>query len=555
MDLPTKELFSALSVPEQIARLEQVDAKRRQELILLARNSLDLARSLSAETLFYTLKAIGLADSVDLLALASPTQVRDMLDLDCWRKDYFDDRRQLAWLMLLDEAGSGKLAEWSLHADIEVLVLLVKRHLEVVRKADVEEDPNFNQAQYFTFDDQYLLRFHGEAEPILALLLERLRVLDYNSYKHILEWSLLDLESTLEEEALHWREARMADRGYPGYNEARKVFNFVALESLSPERYRRHTLPPVRFAADEELIPADHALMLLDVHDSLLVQTLAALPVEALEPLRQDLALLTNQVVIAEACDPGELAEVRRCAELVHDYLNIGLAYFSKGEQGEAIRLLYETMPQPFFQVGMSLTLGLQQQEWRLDANLRRSGIPDWQTYLDSPFKEACAGVQHRPPLFFRGLEVSGEILYRRFQSLAEIQQVKTLLTQIPLWFATLRRWELLPEGRAPEGVTLGVLWNTALAYWAINREVAVRPLSRSDLITLQGHLRQTTVDELSTAFLALAAARLDLSEEETAAIRALATHACEKLQDLVAIEAATIDLRFVDGVLVARQE
>src|SRR5262249_48961315 len=210
MDLPTKELFSSLPVPAQVAQLEQVEVKTRQELILSARNSLDLTRSLSAETLFYTLKAIGPADSVDLLALASPTQVRDILDLDCWRKDYLDDRRLLTWLMLLDEAGSGKLAEWFLHADIEVLVLLVKRHLEVIRKTDVEEDPNFNQAHYFTFDDQYLLRFFGEPEPILSLLLERLRVLDYNSYKHVLEWSLLDLESSLEEEALHWREGRLA---------------------------------------------------------------------------------------------------------------------------------------------------------------------------------------------------------------------------------------------------------------------------------------------------------------------------------------------------------
>jgi len=552
MDVPTKALFSSLPVPAQIARLEQVDAKTRQELILSARNSLALTRALSAETLFYTLKEIGLADSVDVLALASPTQVRDMLDLDCWRKDRLDDRRLLAWLMLLDEAGSGKLAEWLLHADVEVLVLLVKRHLEVVRKADVEEDPDFNQALYFTFDDQYLLRFVGEPEPILSLLLERLRVLDYNSYKHVLEWSLLDLESSLEEEALHWRDARMADRGYPSYDEAWEVFGFVAPESFSPERYRRKTLSPVRFAADEELIPADHALMLLDVRDSFLVRVLAALPAEDREPLRQELALLTNQVVIAEACDPSELAEVRRCAELVHDYVNIGLAYFSAGEHGEAARLLHETMLRPFFQAGVSLTLRLQQQERQLDADLRRGGVADWQAYLDSPFPETCAGVQRRLPLFFRGLETPGEILYRRFHTFAEIKRVETVLAQIPLWFATLRRWGLLPEGRAPEGVTLGTLWNTAFAHWVVNRTVEVRPLHRSDLSALQKRLHKTALAEQSEAFLALAAAQFKLTPEEAEALRALATHAREKLQDLLAVEAATVDLRFIDGVLVA---
>ncbi len=546
-----KEVFASLPVPVQIARLEQVDTKTRQELILADPNRVALTRALSVETLFYTLKEIGLADSVELLALAAPVQVRDMLDLDCWRKDQFDDRRLLAWLMLLDEAGSGKLGEWFLHADIEVLVLLVKRRLEVIRKADVEEDPDFNQSLYFTFDDQYLLRFVGEEEPILALLLERVRVLDYNSYKHILECSLFELESSLEEEARHWRDARMADRGYPSYDEAWEVFSFVAPESLSLARYRRSTLSRVRFAADEELILADHALMLVDAHDSFLVQVLATLPGEDLEPIKHELAMLTNQVVIAEAGDLSELAEVRRCAELVHAYVNIGVAYLAQGEQGEAARLLHETTLRPFFQVGVSLTLRLQQQARQLDATLRQNGIAEWETYLDSPFHETCAGLQRRSPLFFRGLETPGEILYRRFQNLAEIRQVETALTHIPVWFAVLRRWELLPEGRAPAGVTLGVLWNTAFARWVVEKKTAVRPLSRADLVILQKRLPKTAVEEQSTAFLALAATALKLTTEETEALRALTVHAREKLQDLLAVAAATVDLRFVEGVLV----
>ena len=106
---------------DQVIRLGQVDAKTRQDLILASRHSLDLVRLLSPEMLFYTIKEIGLADAVGLLALASPDQVRDMMDLDCWRKDHLDDRRTLMWLMLLDESGSGKLAQWALRADVELL--------------------------------------------------------------------------------------------------------------------------------------------------------------------------------------------------------------------------------------------------------------------------------------------------------------------------------------------------------------------------------------------------------------------------------------------------
>src|SRR5438093_5952987 len=341
----TKELFVSLPLPEQVTRLARVDAKTRQELILSARNRVELSRALSVEMLFYTLKEIGLADAVDLLALAAPEQVRAIVDLDCWRKDHLDDRRVLTWLMLLDEAGSGKLAEWLLHADLELLILLVKRHLEVVRKAEVEDDPDFDAARYFTLDDQYLLRFSREEQPILHLLLAQLRVLDYDCYKTVLEQSLLDLDSTLEEDAIRWRNALLADRGYPSYEEAREVFRFVAPESLLLDRYRRTVLRPLRFPGDEALSPPDHALTLLDVPDSFLLRALAALPREDLEQIGQELAYLTNQIVVAEACDPGELAEVRRCVELAHDYLNIGLAHLAQGKEPEAYRLLHGILP------------------------------------------------------------------------------------------------------------------------------------------------------------------------------------------------------------------
>ena len=79
---PETVMLPKLSVSEQTAELLQVDAKSRQELILAAANSLDLVRALSSETLLYTIKEIGMEDAVDLLVLAAPEQVRDIVDLD-----------------------------------------------------------------------------------------------------------------------------------------------------------------------------------------------------------------------------------------------------------------------------------------------------------------------------------------------------------------------------------------------------------------------------------------------------------------------------------------
>jgi hypothetical protein len=475
-----------------------------------------------------------------------------MIDLDCWRKDTLDDRRFLTWLMLLDEAGSSKLAEWALYADIELLVLLVKRHFEIVRKAEIEEDPNFDQSRYFTFDDQYLLRFVGEEEPILALLLERIRVLDYETYKRVLEWSLLELDSSLEEDSLRWRNARLADRGYPSYDEAQILFRFITPESVSPERYRRATATRVRYAADEEFIPADHALMLIDGdQDSLLVRALAVLPPEAIEQIRQELAMLTNETAVAEACDLGELAEVRKCAEEVHDYVNIGLAQLAHENEAEAVRLLSETLLRPFFQVGVGVTLRLQQHARELATILRRRIGDEWENWLDSPFREVCANARRHPPVFFRGLETPGEIFFRRFRNSTDVRTVEAVLSFVPVWFEVLQRWQLLPDRHISEHMSLAILWNTAFARWILTGKIGAQPLKRSELGLFQKKVRLASVDTELNRFLAFMIAQLSLTAEETEAMRTLASFAREKLSEALAVDAETVDLRFLDGVLI----
>jgi hypothetical protein len=213
--------------------------------------------------------------------------------------------------------------------------------------------------------------------------------------------------------------------------------------------------------------------------------------------------------------------------------------------------MLQDTVIRPFFQIGRSVTLRLGQQAQRLASDLRGSIGEHWAGLVDSPFREASAGVQRRLPLFFRGLESPGEILFRQFRTVTDVEQVETVLERIPLWFAVLRRWELLPEGPVPERVTLEVLWNTAFARWAVAQKVDVQPLQRKDLRTLQKKLRGEQYEVQSSAFFALAVKQCRLSERESQALQALAEHAQGKLREALAVDATTIELRFIEGLLI----
>jgi hypothetical protein len=373
-------------------------------------------------------------------------------------------------------------------------------------------------------------------------------------FTYILENSLVELESSLEEGAFRWRTARLADRAYPDYDEAQELFFPIALDAVRLERYRRTPLRRLRFAEGEDLIPSDHALMLLDVTHSLFVQALHAVPIEELEPISLELAVLTNQTAIAEGIDLGELSEVHRCVETVHDYVNIGLAFLSQEDEDQAVQYLRETMLHPFFRVGRTLVLQLRQQARRLQNSLQRGRIEHWEALLDSPFRETFVGVQRRQPLFFRGLEVPGEILYRRFQTLTDVDRVTHVLEQIPVWFTVMQHWKLLPDSHVPEGMTLAVLWNTAFAHWLLNRQISPHPLQRKEIERVQKRLGGEKLGTSLATFVSLAVTEGRLGDAEAAAIQVLAEFAREKLQDVLAMDVSTVPLRFIAGLLMVAE-
>ncbi len=57
-----------------------------------------LVRSLPAELLYTTIQEVGLADSTELVQLASPAQFRTFVDLGAWKRDRIEPHAVLTWL-------------------------------------------------------------------------------------------------------------------------------------------------------------------------------------------------------------------------------------------------------------------------------------------------------------------------------------------------------------------------------------------------------------------------------------------------------------------------
>src|SRR5262245_2778672 len=67
----------------------RVENKDQLDEFLSRPDAAHVVKTASFEEVFFTVKHVGLADSLDLLPFVSGKQVRGFIDLDCWRKDTF----------------------------------------------------------------------------------------------------------------------------------------------------------------------------------------------------------------------------------------------------------------------------------------------------------------------------------------------------------------------------------------------------------------------------------------------------------------------------------
>src|SRR5688500_3014152 len=75
------------------------------EEFLMRPDAAQVVRHASFEELFFTVKHIGLADSLELLPLVTGKQVRGFIDLDCWRKDVFVRKPFMEWIAAFVQGG------------------------------------------------------------------------------------------------------------------------------------------------------------------------------------------------------------------------------------------------------------------------------------------------------------------------------------------------------------------------------------------------------------------------------------------------------------------
>jgi len=327
--------FLNLPFQEKLEFLYGLPARQKRDLILSAPEAERLVQSFSPETLFYTLKEIGSADAGDLLSLAMPEQVKSLFDLDCWNRDRPNVHRMREWIEAMADGGRRKLADALMGLDMEMMSILLRGYIKVHRIEDAASSPDATANRFAQYDENYLIEFirHDAISQHISDFIEEAFERDYNYFGGLMEEIYWGVEAELEEEAYQFRRARLNDRGFPDFFDAQSVFAYIKPEQFL--KIRAEYEPPSRadLPDDTEVIAPEMAPAIADGDVSLFNTALTAgFASQGKRQLRSEMAMVSNQVLVARAVDFGDLEAVRVAVEMTHHYLNLALEHLAGGD-------------------------------------------------------------------------------------------------------------------------------------------------------------------------------------------------------------------------------
>ena len=312
-----------------LQRISVLPARERLDALIASSEAAALVQAMPPEQLYATVAEVGLADATDVVQLASPAQFQALVDLGAWKRDTFDPHGLLEWL----RAARGDEPEpllRKLHGlDLELLESML-RAFTVVHDLEETPDPPVEGVTLDSADGRYRLELtlEGPEQAALRALLLDLMGEDPFAFSRLLEALRWEMPTELEETALRFRWARLADLGFPDPESAAGLYAAVRL----PEPRRRRPGELARTSGRRNFVEA--ALGGLDA-------------VEA-ETALAELRGLFNGALVADGADPGDLDAFRASAERARDTLGLGLEFLTGGDPRRAAAVVRET---PFRQV------------------------------------------------------------------------------------------------------------------------------------------------------------------------------------------------------------
>jgi hypothetical protein len=496
-----------------------------------------LLRQLASVTLHRVTVALGRADCTDLLAIATPEQVRELLDLEVWRDGAIDPGEALDWISFLLRELPEQAALRDLRAlDVELIALLILRQATIHLADELDPDREPEGQLHSTPDGWFVVELRGESPERSQQVVELIDALyraGADEARRLLQAATWELPLELEELERRWRDGRLQDLGFADPGDALALYAYLAPGSVALDE-RSGDRPP---AADPEPVGRD-ALVAVPPTGSFLGRALAAITDEQeRDRLSRALAALGNRAVAADRVPASDLEGIERSLRALHARLSLGLEHLAGGDLERARALLGGVALIRIARVGHSLVLDLRRP---LQAPLRAGELgsaPGRCDRLDPPLAEQLAALAAPRPAFYD--RESGE--RRPFRDRHDLATAGEWIADA-LAVLELARGLGLDRVAAPAHLSFGDLYRSAIVVNLLG-EPQVRAVGEQDLrrfLAIRGRdAIARAADDLPAAF----AGRPRRWVERW--LRELSEH-------LGALDPERLELRFVGGLWLA---
>jgi hypothetical protein len=464
-------------------QLSKLSPKDRLEALVEVPNAARLVRSMPAEDLYLVISDVGLADSTELVRLASPAQFRTFVDLAGWKGDRGDVDEVIRWLRAARGGSAEDFLEKLHQLDFELLTLVLQAGLVV---HDRESDPDIDPSDVMleTPDGKYAVEMKLQGPSAFALREITTSLVAENPLQasQLLEAIRWELPSELEETAYRFRTGRLQDLGFPPLEEALGLFTFV-----DPDRER---------GSFETLGEGEARLRAVERVDYLAAAVQGLMDAER-DTLEEELRYLVNSAMVAEGSEPGDLAAQRRTTETTGDYLSLGFERLTRGNPQQAADLVRHQSLKLIFQIGFSLTLKL---KFRADRLAREPLAIVEDTYLLMPHEAAVVrALRRKRPLRALAVEGAEPVMFRSHRELHEAgAALGRAEHQVAIFSALLggtldaAKGVVVQMGMALSALGVERLFRASIVNALLNQDAGPRPLESARLGELCERLFET---------------------------------------------------------------
>ena len=483
-------------------KLVRVPAHERMDAIISHSKAKKIVRAMDPQQLFGIVKEVGETDALELIELASPSQLQAFVDFDIWQRDDVDLVAFAHWLELFLQSDDARFEELYFGMDQEAFLLWFRENVAVY---DWEEDIDFLE----TIDDPLFTSPCGkfaffipneEAHgPTVRLFIERLYQLDIEQALSFMSAAHFELSVELQEALFQKRTSRLEEYGYAPFHEAGEIYagldvvkwaqktrqdldaqgeiqDALAVGDLSPDE--------TQVVAIAQELESDHVAFFTLALENCRSLWDAELAADIIASTMTQFRAVAQRVLVADGGTPGVPDQLRRATEIALDNISLGLEFASEGALDRASKILASRPLRELHRAGFSMTLQFQKQARDM---VRRGNV----TITDAPYSlllpEDAAVIE--------GLLMKRPVMStnnsRRFRTMKDIQHVAGRLGQLAVAELLFFAWmgfnkEALVEAlyndeinaTPVEFVTFRMLFTTLMLNRILDHERALMPLS-----------------------------------------------------------------------------